>query len=237
MRWYYRRTIEIIRYEGLHYFLLQAVTRFMAPVGQLGLKALCQKDLTRPLKEIRAKVDIIASRATEKDIEQITALVVKRWGPKARKDYGILRDDILRKLRRGSMCFVAKIGTKIVHYNWIFFKSIEPLTGVGPCIQLNDDEALCDDAYTEEAWRGKAIHTAIQYEMLLFLKKAGYRRIYTPAGLNNKSSLKTHHRLGWEFSGTMLYFVPHGSKWAWVWRIKGDLEPFCKLSGRVGVIC
>ena len=215
-----------MRYEGLHFFLLQAMIRCIAPIGQLGLKALCQKDLTRPLKEIRAKVDITVSRAAEADIEQLTTLVVKRWGPKARKNYDILRDDIRRKLQRGSICFVGKIDTEIIHYNWIFFHSVEPLTGVGPCIQLNDDEALCDDAYTEEAWRGKAIHTAIQYQMLLFLKKASYRRIYTPVGVNNKSSLKTHRRLGWEFSGTMLYFVPHGSKKAWIGRIKGTLEPF-----------
>jgi hypothetical protein len=227
MRWYYRRIIEIMRYEGPHFLLLQAMTRCIAPIGQLGLKALCQKDLTRPLEEIRAKVDITVSRATEADIEQLTALVVKRWGPKARKNYDILRDDIRRELRRGSICFVGKIGTEIIHYNWIFFRSVEPLTGVGPRIQLNDGEVLCDDAYTEEAWRGKAIHTAIQYQMLLFLKKAGYRRIYTPVGVNNKSSQKTHRRLGWEFTGTMLYFIPRGAKKAWIWRIKGTLEPFC----------
>ena len=225
LRWYYRQTIESLRYEGPHFLLWRVLTKYARSIGRLGLKNLCQIDLTRPLGEIQAKVDISVCQATGADIEELSELVVRQWSPKA-KQIDFYRDDILQRFDRGAKCFVGKIGTEIIHFNWIFFYSIEPAGGIGRYIRIGADEAICDDAYTAEAWRGQAIHTAIQNEMLLFLQQAGYRRAYTAVGAINKSSQKTHRRIGWDFTGTMLYFIPRGSKKAWIWRIKGTLDPF-----------
>ena len=121
---------------------------------------------------------------------------------------------------------MGKIGSEIVHYNWIFFHWEESVAGTGRFIYLKDDEALCNDACTVEDWRGKGVHTAVHNQMLSFLKKAGYRRAYTVVRTDNKSSQKTHHRLGWENCGTMLFFIPHGAEKAWIWRVRGTLGPF-----------
>jgi len=64
--------------------------------------------------------------------------------------------------------------------------------------------------------------------VLLFLQQSGYRRVYTLVDTDNKSSQKTHHHLGWEFSGTILYFIPRGAKKAWIWQLNGTLEPFAE---------
>ncbi|NIM98114.1 MAG: hypothetical protein GTO24_08565 [candidate division Zixibacteria bacterium] len=231
LHWYYRQAIETLRYEGLQSVVWRMVVMCLSPFGFLRLVTFYQKDLTQPLKEIQAKVEITVGQANESDVDQLATLVARRYGPS--KDLGPhkykklgIQGTILNRFRRGHRCFVGKIGSDIIHYNWIFFGWEELLGGVGRFIRLRNDEAFCDDAYTEEAWRGRAIHTVVQNQMLLFLQKAGYRRAYTIVGIDKKSALKTHHRLGWEPSGTMLCFTPRGAKKAWIWRIKGTLDPF-----------
>jgi len=201
---------------------------WLSPLGLLDVLSFYQKDLTQPLVEIRAKVDVTIGQATESDIDELAALVKRRYGPGKNMDWyskqGI-RDTILQRFRRGCKCFVGRIGTEIVHYNWIFFHWEETDPGAGFFTRLKEDEALCNDAFTVEGWRGRAIHTVSNSKMCLFLKQAGYRMAYTVGG-SNQSSLKTLHRVGWVHSGTMLYFIPRGAEKAWIWRINGALDPF-----------
>ncbi len=229
LRWYWRRTIETLRYEGLHILLWRTVKMCLSPLGSLRLATFYQKDLTQPLREIRARVELTLTEATESDIEELVPLVRRRYGPS--EDLGPyqklgIRDTILRRFRRGQRCFVGKIGTQIVHYNWISFHWEESVVGTGCFIHLKDDEALCNDGFTVEACRGLNIHAAVNNQMLLFLQRAGYRRAYTVVATDYKSSGKALHRVGWESSGTMLYFIPRRSEKAWIRRIKGTLDPF-----------
>jgi len=226
LQWYYKRTMDTLRYEGIHILLWRTFKICLSPLGELGMVTLCRKDLTRPLREIRAKVEVTFGQATESDIEELTTLVVRRYGPKAYKKRDMFRDELLERFANGNKCFVAKIGTEIVHYNWIFFQSGEYMLLPRRFTVLKDDEALCMDGVTVEAWRGKSIHTAVNTQMLLFLKKSGYRRAYTIVKTDYKSSKKTLYRVGWEISGTMLYFMPRGAEEAWIWRIRGTLVPF-----------
>ena len=220
---------QTFRYQGFRALLWEALVTCVTPFGKLGLESLCRKDLTQPLGEVRAKTDITICIATEADIEQLVTLAAGLWGHTGDlgpyNELGI-RGTILDRFRRGQKCFVGKIGEKIVHYNWIGFHWEETIAGTGRFIRLRDDEAVCHDALTVEAWRGKAIHTVVHNQMLLFLKAAGYQRAYTVVGTVDRSSRKTHHRLDWQFSGTMLYFIPHGAGKVRIWRIKGTLDPF-----------
>ena len=226
LQWYYKRSMETLRYEGFQVLLWRLLKMCLSPIGDLGIETLCHKDLTQPLGEIRAKVGVTFSQATESDIEVLTTLAVRRFGPKASKKRDALHEMLLQRFRDGNKCFVGKIGTEIVNYNWIFFNPVIAQYKTGYCIHLKNDEAHCDDAYTSEPWRGKGIHTAGQNQMLLFLQQAGYRRASTFVPTDGKSSKKTHHRLGWEFTGTMLYFIPRGAKKAWIWRVNGTLAHF-----------
>ena len=82
-----------------------------------------------------------------------------------------------------------------------------------------------------ETWRGKGVHTAVLNAMLDFLQKTGYRAAYTDVGTDNRSSWKTHERLGWEVCGTALDFRPRGGDTIWRWRMRGTLYPFSAASG------
>lgn len=230
LRWYYTQIIETLRYEGPHILLWRTLRMCISPLGVMGLITFYKKDLTQPLGEIRAKVPLNIGQATESDIEQLVTLVKKRYGPAKNmlgqyRNRGI-RDNILERFRQGHRCFVGKIGTEIVHYNWIFFHWKESIAGTGRFINLRDDEALMDDACTAEAWRGKGIHGDVHNQMLLFLQQAGYRKAYTIGTSDNKSSQKPLHRIGWKISGTMFYFIPRGAEKARIFRIKGTLAPF-----------
>ena len=220
---------QTFRYNGFGAMLWEALEPFLSPFGKLGLESLCRKNLTQPLGEVSARADITVCTATNADIEQLVTLVAGHWGHTG--DLGPytklgIRGTILDRFRRGQKCFLSKIGREIVHYNWIGFHWEETISGTGRFIRLRDDEAVCHDGLTVEAWRGKAIHTAVHNQMLLFLKEAGYRTAYTVVGTLYRSSYITHHRLDWQFSGVMLYFISHRTGKAWICRIRGTLEPF-----------
>jgi len=219
LRWYWRRVSDTVRYEGLHILLWRILRWCLSPLVDLGFINFYQRDLTQPLGEIRARVDLNVTQTTESDIQQLVAL--ESIASRHKRDF---QDEILELFRRGYRCFVGKIGTEIVHYNWISFHRKE-WKDESHLIQLSNDEAFCHRGYTAEAWRGKAIHGAVNNQMLLFLREAGYRRAYTSAYMDNRSSQKALHRLGWELSCTLLYFLPRGAKKAWIWRLKGTLEP------------
>jgi RimJ/RimL family protein N-acetyltransferase len=226
---YYRRTVETLRYEGPHYVFLRALPFCFSPLGSLGLLDFFQKDLTEPLREIRAKVDITVNQAAESDIDQISKLVERRYSNSGTLEWysklGV-RDTILERFQRGSKCFIAKIGEEIVHYNWIFFHREEVDPGTGLFIYLKDDEALCNDGSTSEAWRGKSIHTAVNNQMLCFLQQKGYRKAYTIVASQHKASKKGLYRVGWAYSGTLFYFVFRRTKKCLKWWIRGTLDPF-----------
>lgn len=222
IRWYLRRGVDTVRYEGLHILLWRLLKLGLSPLGDLGMVSFCRKDLTQPLGETRAKVHLIISQASEADIDQLATLVAKRYGPAWKRKLFTTRgiqETIRERFQQGAKCFVGRIGTEIVHYNWIFFPREESS-------HLSDREPLCDDAFTVEEWRGKGIHGAVNNQMLLFLQQSGFRTAYTLVETDNISSQKALQRLGWDFYGTLLHFNPHRSDKVLRWEVRGPLDPF-----------
>ena len=222
--WLVRNTY---RYDGFVFLPWKLAVEALAPLGSLRLTSFYQKDLTRPLKKPSTKPGLTVCRAAMSDIDNLTTLAYERSdGEEGLKDFmhWRIQTKIVDLLRRGHLCFLGKVGEKVVHYNWIFFHWYDSI--LGRYVHLMEDEAFLNDAYTAEPWRGKAIHTLVQYHMLLYLQKAGYRRAYTLAFTDNRSSLQTHDRLGWERTGLMLYFGTHKGNWLRFWRIRGTLDPF-----------
>ncbi len=205
-RWrnYYRRTVETLRYEGLHRLLLRALPVFLSALGDLGLWRFFQKDLTQPLRKVRASVDLTIRQATQSDIDQLAVLIERQDRRYTRQG---VRKTLIMQFLRGDKCFVANIGQEIVHYNWVLFQEEKLDSGLGVPIPMQDDEALCTDAFTAETWRGKNIHAAVNNEMLRFLRQAGYRKAYTMVATRNKSSEKALYRVGWTYCGSLYYFI------------------------------
>jgi ribosomal protein S18 acetylase RimI-like enzyme len=222
-----------MQYEGLHILLWRVLARCLAPLATLQLWTFYHRDLTTPIGEFRARGDVTITLATDSDIEQLATLVARRYGPARAGPHERRRitATIDQRLRRGLKCFVATTGTEIVHYNWLAFQQEKSLGDAGSRIALGEGEAFCSDAYTAESWRGKGIHTAVVHHMLVFLQQAGYRKVYTDVASHNKSSWKTHERLGWEVCGTALDFKLRGAHTTWRWRLRGTLGPFVPKPG------
>jgi hypothetical protein len=221
-----------LRYSGVRGLLWWAAERCLAPIGEAGLESICRKDLSAPLTDVTARVEIDISQVTDDDIDQIVELARSNWGdldeggPYAELGY---RGTIEDRLRRGEKCFVARSGTEVVHYNWIALDQAEAIAGTGLVAELVEgEEAVCHDGLTAPAFRGMGIHTAVNNSMLKWLKESGYRTAYTVVGTVSRSSNITHHRLNWEFTGVMLYLISRRTGKPRVWRLKGSLEPFRK---------
>jgi RimJ/RimL family protein N-acetyltransferase len=91
---------------------------------------------------------------------------------------------------------------------------------------MPEDAGYCGGAYTEEGWRGRSIHAGVHAMMLRHLQENGFRRAYTWAHLDNRSSRATIERMGWTRTGVMLAFTPAGNAHPRVWCVRGRLEPF-----------
>jgi RimJ/RimL family protein N-acetyltransferase len=221
------RVRDTLRYEGPLVLLWRILAKFFPPLGSVGIATLYEKDLTHPVVEVRAKADVTITEAGGSDIEQVVELVTRCERGSA-EEVADVRREILERLRRGAKCFVAKAGDEIVHYNWLALRWAEslPIGSGGRFIILNDDEAFCMNAYTVTAWRGRGIHTAVLYKMLLWLRAVPIQRAYTVVGNENKSSWKTHERLGWSVRGTILYFKWRGMDRAWACGTRGVSSRF-----------
>jgi len=184
----------------------------VSPLGRLELAILYEMDLTRPIERIRAKVETTLAQATPSDVKELS------------DHTSSMPEATIQRVQRGEVCFIARVGPRIVHSNWLSFRWKESLAG--RFIVLDEDAAYCGDAYTDAAWRGLGIHTEVNSTMLRFLQEKGFRRAYTWAYADNRSSRKTMERVGWRRSGVMLAFTPRRARQAHIWRISGRLDPF-----------
>ena len=218
---FYRWAVNIFRYDGLLALFWRLTCKSFRPLGILGLVTIFERDLDQPIQEIKAKVDLTIAPAEKSEIESIIKLVEARDsnGQKAK-----VQNIILNRFQKGSLCFLGKIGTEVVHYNWISFNWDESLAG--RFLHLKENEAFFLDAFTLEKWRGEKIYPAVQYQLFHYLKQRGYRKIYTLVDTDNRSSKKTHYFHGWQTIGLVLYFTPRGATEGWVWRIRGTVAPF-----------
>jgi hypothetical protein len=230
IRWYFREGVNTIRYEGLPILSWRMLRWGLLPFGELRAITYCRMDLTQPLGEIQANADLIISQATEADIDQLVALIEIRWSPKRKLELfkaKSIKETISEQLKQGAKCFIGKIGTEMVHYNWIFFNRKEYDHYY---IKLHDDEALCNDGFTVQEWRGKSIHGAVNNHMLLFLQQAGFHTAYTCVNIDNISSKKGLYRVGWDLYGTLLYFSINNSNKVLMWQLHPPLDPFVPVN-------
>jgi hypothetical protein len=184
--------------------LWQALVSRVSPFGELGLSRLYAKDLSQPLTEARAGVAVDIGLATEAELDQVAQTMAAGTGL---PDPRIVRE----RLRRGALCFVARMDGIVVHSNWLVFDRMQYWSDDDAGDVLAPGEVYCTDGNTIASSRGRAIHTEVLYRMLVFLQQAGYRRAYTIAEHANQDSWKTHVRLRWELSGLALHFRPRNS--------------------------
>lgn len=225
-KWLFHEGVNTIRYEGLHIFCWRMLRWIFSSFGDLRAITFCRKDLSQPLRESQPDADIVIRQATEADIDPLVALTEMRWTKKQKQKLfkvKTIKETIIEELKLGNKCFIAVFGTEMAHYNWIFFnkKEFEHYY-----IQLNDHEALCDNAFTPQEWRGKGIHAAVHNQMLKFLQQSGFHTAYTHLLTDNISSKKALQHLGWDFYSKLIYFSIYNSNKVLMWQIHAPLDPF-----------
>jgi len=225
LRWITGEARRILRYQGLPVLLWRGLVKGLSPVVALKLVSLYQKDLTQPLPEVRARIEMAIEQAREADVDRILDMGVGddptvHLTPDRRLR---LLDRQLRDFREGGLCFVARVGSELVHSNWIRFRGVEVVPGRH--LRLGPGEAYMTDGFTVKRWRGHGIHAAVNVHMLRYLQQAGYRRAYTYALAENLISRRGLHRAGWELTGVLLAvsFLGRGPL---VRALRGDLHPW-----------
>lgn len=217
---------EVLRYNGPMVLLWRWFQRGVHRFGRLELVTIFEKDLRQPLPEVKNPGNMTITIATESEIEPLVELIGERFKTREFSRMKEFEDLVRRRFKRGSLCFLGKIGEEFVHYNWISFHWDESLGG--RFIHLKDDEGLCQDAFTPEKWRGKGVHPVVHHQMLYYLRQQGYLKAYTLVDTDNKSSKKTHQLHGWLTLGIVFCFTPRGSAKGWIWPLKGKLADFLK---------
>lgn len=207
-----KRSWQWLRHGVLHLQLLRLVTGILSWFGFCRLIFMYRKDLSEPITPCEARVSLEIDRASEVDVHEVSAL-------NSSDPAGAER--VREKLQDGSVCFIARIGGAIVACNWIRVKSAWAYQK----IRLQEDEIFMTDAFTARPWRGKQIHTALNYAMLQYARDRGYRTAYTLLNASNTNSWITMPRVGWQLSGVLVYFRPDDEGDAKIWRILGSEYP------------
>lgn len=205
------------RRDGLLILLWQILVRCSAPLGSVALLCLYERDLNQAVPEIEPLADIAVTVATESDIELIGAQIAADFEGGSDALPAVHRR-IRFRLELGQICFVAKIGSALVHYTWISFHS-SPVQDRS--IALKDHEAFLAWAYTPEAWRGKHIYPAVNSHVLRLLQTSGYRQVLTFVKVENRSSKTGLERVGWTPVGRFLTLKPFWSERTRIWWLSG----------------
>lgn len=244
LREYWRTALSSVRYDGASIFLWRVIVKALAPVVTLDHQILFEIDLTRPIEPRQARVACRIDAATEADLESIADVP---YPPVPAIDWAVLSDreeyehlryqrqrafyretflaNARRWLRSGEMCFVARIDDEIAHSNWIRFDWCTPIKRP---IHLLPGEVYTTEAYTAEAWRGRALHEAVLSHMLRYAQSRGCTRAYTITDFTKAGSRRGVLRVGWTIRGYHLYVTPKWFDRMFIVQLGGNVEPILR---------
>jgi len=219
-----RDAAVVLRYQGSAVLLWRIVMNCLSPFGTLRHLTLCEKDLTQPLRDVRARVDLDVVNPTEDDVDELVTMSAAPDMPVVDSERLRLLAHLLRNFHRGGRCFLGRVGKDAAHSNWMYFqKSGSVLIAPGRYLNLGPDEAYMTDGFTPRRWRGLGIHPAVNSQMLLYLQRTGHTRAYTHLLSDNLSSWRGLVRVGWDVAGGALVFTPRGGH-TLVWRTSGGVD-------------
>lgn len=210
LRFYVKKGIKTLRYEGPHTLALRVAKLASRPFGTPEISSCCYKDLTAPVVAPDARVRIDIARLSDGDVARLAPVIIEAnrmaRGPAGRMDLESAEKHVRKRLEAGAVCFVASYEDELIHYNWIFPGMPWQISRLLSFVPATSTEALLDDAFTLEKWRGNGIHGAVHARMLQFLQRSGYTRSYTNVDIGNRSSRKALNQLGYTCFSTVILF-------------------------------
>jgi len=244
-RTHIRSAIEDLRFQGTEVFAWKLLLKMLSPVAAMSHQILFDYDLTTPIAPCPARVDCEIGPATEAEIEEIVAARFPAFSP---ADFAGLPDDreyliayterelarfeetfrrrCIQWMRTGEQCFIARVGGRIVHSNWIRFDWCKPAPERP--ILLRPGEIYMTEAHTVDDMRGKAIHGAVNAAMLIHAQQLGCKRAYTITDLTKAASRRGVVQVGWKYRGNHLFASLRGLDRTWIIRLGGDVEPLLR---------
>lgn len=175
-------------------------------------------DLMKPVLHWQAPIPVTVSAGTKLDVAAAAELQHRE----TKIDDRCLFES---QIESGHKCFVAKVGSAVVGYNWIGFGSL--WNGID-YIVLSENEVFCFDAYTSVEWRGRGLHGAILAKMLEWARGANYQTAYTHVAVLQPSSWKSHERLKWQVTGLLAgAYLPWSHK-HWSYVVYGSSYPILR---------
>ena len=112
-------------------------------------------------------------------------------------------DLCVQRLKAGHIGFIAQFDNKVVGYAWACNKIEPKLERIRD--KIDAGEALCVDAYTSPALRGKGIHTALTLARLRLLQELGYLQAIADIEVNNLASQAVWKKVGGKINGYIDY--------------------------------
>jgi hypothetical protein len=235
LAWAVKRSRTIVRYEGAHVLLWRGLVKAAAPLTRLGASTIFQRRL-QDLPAPSLPDDVTVGPCAPGDLEAVVRLMVGRAARGGRPGAAAIahhRDTVLERLTAGHRCYVARVAGQVVHCGWVTYRWIEwpgeHWTALPAdrhrLVLLGRDEAFHNDAFTDEAWRGRRLYTAALGWILHDLRSLGIQRLYAEVAVDNRSSAKTFERLGWQPVGTVVHARLPGSRRVWRVVIAGQ-DPF-----------
>jgi hypothetical protein len=130
-----------------------------------------------PLPPFQAAIPLRIRMATDEDFVRFRSTLLRE---------GVPWEEIEARRRAGDRCFIGVVedaggdraaGERLIHFTWLFQRSVS-LREVGATLRLGPDEAYGAFAYTEPAWRGRAVYPAVSNFMLRWEQATGVRWHY-----------------------------------------------------------
>ena len=109
-------------------------------------------------------------------------------------------EEATENLALGDMCFMALHEGKLVYYHWVRTRpSVEGSLEI--TVEPSEGEVYFSDGYTDPAYRGLRLHSAVPMKSLNLMKERGYRTATSIVLTNNHPSRRSLARMGWRVSG------------------------------------
>jgi GNAT superfamily N-acetyltransferase len=165
-----------------------AASRIRRRLVQRWRGALLARDLTLPVPAVapRAPVSLLSlSRAS--GAPDLVGLLAGHPGGEAFAD----------RLARGQLGALARAGGAVAGYAWVGFDLWE-FREIGVSVRLSPTECFLYDLFTEPAWRGESIGSALVAILMNDAIQRGCRAMYCRVGRGNAASHALFTRLGFE---------------------------------------
>ncbi|MGQ0549364.1 MAG: GNAT family N-acetyltransferase [Armatimonadota bacterium] len=173
------------------------------------------RDPGAPLQEVSPRIAIAIGCISSATLGESQAPPVPDFVDTAR---------FFERLRNGHLCFVARVGERMIHGSWLGFGSWD-LEDIGVKIRLNHEEAYIYDAYTAPEFRSSHVFQAVMGTCLKYARERGVRRVYARVSNRNRPSLKAFETVEFQRPIELLSLQLLGGLGVYVARSRGNAGP------------